>query len=100
MLNRSRLLYYNLVTFFTPFTAFSFFISASRRDVSSSITTRLPLKSPSLLSILILRSVSFSSRLMMLVRLFTMPMSSFPTTRSVMLYCDDPFPLHFARTIL
>ena len=87
------------VTCFTPFTALSFLIRASSRDVSSMLTTRFPLKSPSLLSILILRSVSFSSLLMILVRLFTMPMSSLPTTRSVIEYIDVPLPLHLALTM-
>ena len=87
------------VTCFTPFTALSFLIRASSRDVSSMLTTRFPLKSPSLLSILILRNVSFSSLLMILVRLFTMPMSSLPTTRSVIEYIDVPLPLHLALTM-
>ena len=87
------------VTCFTPFTALSFLIRASSRDVSSMLTTRFPLKSPSLLSILILRSVSFSSLLMILVRLFTMPISSLPTTRSVIEYIDVPLPLHLALTM-
>ena len=87
------------VTCFTPFTALSFLIRASSRDVSSMLTTRFPLKRPSLLSMLILRSVSFSSLLMMLVRLLTMPMSSLPTMRSVIEYIDVPLPLHLAFTM-
>ena len=42
----------------------------------------------------------FSSFDMMLVMLDMMPMSSFPITFSVVEYCDVPFPLHRARTIL
>ena len=70
-------------TCFTPFTVRSFFNSASRREVSSSITTRLPLNRPSWESMLIDRRMSRSSFEMMLVRLFTMPMSSLPTTRNL-----------------
>ena len=47
----------------------------SNFEVSSIITTRFPRNNPSLLSMLMLRNVSFSSLLIMLVRLLTIPIS-------------------------
>ena len=92
-------LYYNLTTDFTPFTVRSFFSSDSSFPVSSTSTSRFPLNSPSWLSIFIDFITIFSSFDMMLVMLLTIPKSSLPTIRSVMLYCDAPFPLQRAFTI-
>lgn len=91
---------YSLIICFTPFTLRSFLISCSSFDVSSTFTTRLPRNSPSLLSMFMLRIMMFSSFDIMLVMLFTMPMSSFPIIFSVIEYCDLPFPLHIAFTTL
>ena len=68
-------------------------------EVSSMSTTRLPEKRPSCESMLMERMTTFSSCEMTLVMLLTMPMSSLPMTRSVMLYCEPPLPLHRAFTM-
>ena len=78
--------YYSRATDFTPLTVRSFFSSDSSLDVSSTSTLRLPLNNPSWLSMLIDFITIFSSLDIMLVMLFTIPKSSLPTMRKVMLY--------------
>ena len=95
----NSLFFYNLTTDFTPLTVRSFLRSDSSLPVSSTSTSRLPLNRPSWLSILIDFITIFSSLDMMLVMLLTIPKSSLPTIRSVMLYCDAPLPLQRAFTI-
>ena len=91
---------YKRTALLTPFIVLSFLNSDSSLDVSSIWITILPLNSPSLLSMFIDLITIFSSLEMTLVMLFTMPMSSFPIILKVILYWEEPFPLHRAFTIL
>ena len=93
------LFFYVRETAFTPFTPLSFLINALSACVSPTIMVSAPEKSPSFESMLMLRSMIFSSLEMMDVMLLTMPKSSLPTTWSVMGYLLSPFPAHFAGTM-
>ena len=69
--------------FFTPRTAWSFFVRTLSEAVSFTVTVKLPWKSPSTESILMERSMTPDSLLITDVMLVTMPRSSLPTMWSV-----------------
>ena len=89
----------HLDTFFTPFTADNFLMSCVSWFWSSIITVSVPEKSPSSDDWMLMpRIITFYSLLRMEVILFTIPMSSCPTTLSVTGYCFEPLPAQRARS--
>ena len=89
-----------LDTFFTPFTFFTFLMRSSSDLLSFTITVRFPWNNPAFVSMEMERSITSFSLEIMDVMLVTIPISSCPTTRSVIGYCDpSDLPDHLALII-